>query len=76
LGDWKSELKSFGKNVGVTVGKQALVAVGNKLTGSKPVTPPPPAPGLPMAAKVAIGGAAVLGVALLVSGRHNSSSAT
>lgn len=74
LGDWKSDLKSFGKQVGGTVAKQALVAVGNKLTGGKPVTPPPPAPGLPMAAKVAIGGAAVLGVALLVSGRHSSSS--
>lgn len=74
LGDWKSDLKSFGKQVGTSVGKQALVAVGNKLTGSKPIAPPPPSPGLPMAAKVAIGGAAVLGVALLVSGRHGSSS--
>ncbi len=78
LGDWKSDLTSFGKQVGGTVAKQALVAVGNKIAGgAKAAAPPPPSPGLPMAAKVAIGGAAALGVVLLVSsGRHHSSSAT
>jgi hypothetical protein len=77
LGDWKSDLATFGKQVGGNVAKQAAVAIGNKLTaGAKPATPPPPAPGIPLAAKVAIGGVAALGVGYLVLGRHHSSSAT
>jgi hypothetical protein len=78
LGDWKSDLATFGKQVGGNVAKQAAVAIGNKLTaGAKPATPPPAAPGIPMAAKIAIGGVAALGVGYLVlGGRHRSSSAT
>jgi hypothetical protein len=77
LGDWKSDLANFGKQVGGSVAKQAAVAIGNKLTaGAKPATPPPAAPGIPMTAKIAIGGVAALGVGYLVLGRHRSSSAT
>lgn len=78
LGDWKSDLLSFGKQAGASVAKQAATAIGNKLTASgKPAAPPPAASGLSTGAKVAIGGAVALGVGYLAFGRRRApSSAT
>jgi hypothetical protein len=76
LGDWKSDLSNFGKTAAVNVGKQAITTIANKLTAAGKPIPPPAPTGIPMAAKVALGGALALGLGYALTRHHHSAPTT
>lgn len=69
LADWKTALKSFGKDTGKMVVSSALTTIGKKLSPQQAAALPPPSPPMSTATKVAIGAAGV-GAAYLLFGRR------